>query len=64
LLQPSDLVQKIQDEFAVLLFEEIRSRIQIMGDHARSEDRPILFIASCLGGIVLMKALMGAGPTY
>jgi hypothetical protein len=64
LLQPSDLVQKTPDEFAILLFEEIRSRVQITGDHGRSEDRPILFIASCLGGIVLMKALVGAGPTY
>ena len=64
LLQPSDLVQKTQDEFAILLFEEIRSRIQITGHHTRSEDRPILFIASCLGGIVLMKALVGAGSTY
>ncbi|OAL45118.1 hypothetical protein IQ07DRAFT_520779, partial [Pyrenochaeta sp. DS3sAY3a] len=62
LLQPSDLVQKTQDEFAVLLFEEIRSRIQ--SDPARSEDRPILFIASCLGGIVLMKAFVGAGSAY
>ena len=52
LLQPSDLVQKTQDEFAILLFEEIRSRIQITGHHTRSEDRPILFIASCLGGNV------------
>ncbi|KAI9674564.1 MAG: hypothetical protein M1822_009059 [Bathelium mastoideum] len=59
LLQPSDL-----DEFATLLFEEINSRIRITDGHARSENRPILFIASCLGGIVLMKALMGAGSTY
>ncbi|KAH7111296.1 hypothetical protein B0J11DRAFT_194475 [Dendryphion nanum] len=64
LLQPSDLVQKTQDEFAVLLFQEIRSRLQITSDPATSEDRPILFIASCLGGIVLMKALVGAGSTY
>ncbi|ERF73784.1 hypothetical protein EPUS_09250 [Endocarpon pusillum Z07020] len=63
LLQPSDLVQKNQGEFAILLFEEIR-RIQITGDPARSEDRPILFIASCLGGILLMKALVDAGQAY
>jgi hypothetical protein len=62
LLQPSDLVQKTQDEFAVLLFEEIRNRIQ--NNPARSKDRPILFIASCLGGIILMRALVGAGQAY
>jgi hypothetical protein len=62
LLQPSNLVQKTQGEFAILLFAEIRSRI--LGDPARSKDRPILFIASCLGGIVLMKALVGAGQAY
>ncbi|KAI9764403.1 MAG: hypothetical protein M1839_005897, partial [Geoglossum umbratile] len=61
LMQPSDLVQKTQDEFATLLFEEI---LRTTRDHATSGGRPILFIASCLGGIILMKALVGAGPTY
>ena len=64
LLQPSDLVQKTQDEFATILFEKIHSQLQITSDHARSEHRPILFIASCLGGVVLMKALIGADRTY
>ena len=64
LLQPSDLVQKTQDEFATILFEEIYSQLQITSDYARSEHRPILFIASCLGGVVLMKALVGAGLIY
>lgn len=64
LLQRSALVQKTQGEFARLLFDEIRSRIQFTGDPSTSEDRRILFIASCLGGILLMKALVGAGPTY
>ncbi|RYP25792.1 hypothetical protein DL768_011824 [Monosporascus sp. mg162] len=64
LLQPSDLVQKTEDEFAVLLFEDIRRELQITSDSAGRKGRPILFIASCLGGIILMKALVGAGPIY
>lgn len=64
LLQPSDLVQKTHGEFATLLFEEIRNRPQITGDPTTSGDRPILFVASCLGGLVLMKALVGAGRAY
>lgn len=64
LLQPSDLVQMSEGEFAALLFEEIYNRVQIAGDPARREDRPIIFIASCLGGIVLVKALMGSGTAH
>lgn len=64
MLQPSDLVQKTEKEFAVLLFEDIRSQLQTTSDHPGSEDRPILFIASCLGGLILMKALVGTGETY
>lgn len=61
LLQPSDLVQKTEEELARLLFEDIRRRVPATSDQV---DRPILFIASCLGGIILMKALVGAGETY
>jgi hypothetical protein len=61
LLQPSDLVQKTEDEFAALLFEVIHRQLQSTSDHARSGERPILFIASCLGGILLMKALTSTG---
>ncbi|KAM4065654.1 HEAT repeats domain-containing protein [Hirsutella rhossiliensis] len=34
-----------------------------MNDHTR-QDRPILFIASCLGGVILMKALVMANNEY
>jgi hypothetical protein len=60
LLQPSDVVQKDCYEFATLLFEKIRDRPPIKDDRAKRGERPILFVASCLGGIMLMKALVGA----
>jgi hypothetical protein len=59
LLQPSDLVQKTDDELALLLCDGIQQRASEANDHA-NKDRPILFLASCLGGILLMKALVGA----
>ncbi|KAK4656327.1 hypothetical protein QC762_0059250 [Podospora pseudocomata] len=59
LLQPSDLVQKTDDEIALLLFEGIKR--DLLRTHDKKKvDRPILFIASCLGGIILAKALVGA----
>ncbi|KAL6406193.1 peptidase C14 [Ilyonectria robusta] len=64
LLQPSYLVQETVGELALLLFDGIQRRPLATGDHARREDRPILFIASCLGGIILMKALVDTGETY
>ncbi|KAF2627087.1 hypothetical protein BU25DRAFT_368771, partial [Macroventuria anomochaeta] len=60
LLQPSNLVQKTEEELALLLFEDIQRELQVERNHARSKNRSILFIASCLGGIILMKALVGA----
>ncbi len=56
LFQPSDLVQKRIEEYARLLFNGIHQRR--INDPER--ERPILFIASCLGGIILMKALVDA----
>ncbi|KAH6999382.1 hypothetical protein EDB80DRAFT_650193 [Ilyonectria destructans] len=58
LLEPSDLVQKTIEQYALLLLEGIQRAL--FGDAARREDRPIVFIASCLGGIILMKALVHA----
>jgi hypothetical protein len=64
LLQPSDLIQKTEEEFALHLLNGIQGRPPAKSDHTRREGRPILFIASCLGGIILMKALVGAGEEY
>jgi hypothetical protein len=57
LFQSSDHVSDNIEELARLLLAGIRGR------HARTHseatrDRPILFVASCLGGVVLMKALV------
>ncbi|OTA91472.1 hypothetical protein M434DRAFT_32636 [Hypoxylon sp. CO27-5] len=56
LYESSQLIPRTIDEFARLLLDGIQS-------HTR-EDRPILFIASCLGGIILMKALDMASQEY
>jgi poly(3-hydroxyalkanoate) synthetase len=58
LLEPSDLVQKTIEEYALLLLEGIQRVLFENG--ARRKDRPIVFIASCLGGIILTKALVRA----
>lgn len=50
LLEHPDYVAKTIDEIARLLLQGIVAR-------GGRRDRPILFIASCLGGVVLMKAL-------
>ncbi|KAI0857388.1 armadillo-type protein [Xylaria cubensis] len=59
---PSDLFersgyrQKTFDEFAGLLFTKLAEH------HSRDKERPILFIASCFGGILLLKALVDHTP--
>lgn len=58
IFKTSNLVQKNFDELARLLLDAIKGRPLVVNDPTKKEDRPILFIASCLGGIILMKALM------
>ncbi|XWX00409.1 hypothetical protein V2A60_008429 [Cordyceps javanica] len=58
LLVPSDSVQKTIEEYALLLLEGIRSAL--FAGSAGQQDRCIVFIASCLGGLVLMRALVRA----
>lgn len=58
LLQPSDLVQKRIEEYARLLLDDIQGRF--LTTSGARKDRPIFFIASCLGGIILMQALVDA----
>lgn len=57
LLQPSDLVPKLNGEIVTLLIEGIKNKLFITD---KTNDRPILFIASCLGGIILIRALTTA----
>lgn len=59
LLQPSHLVQKTIEEYALLLLDGIQ-RALFVTDTRRREGRPVFFIASCLGGLVLAKALVDA----
>lgn len=60
LYERPNLIQKTVDELAHLLLAGIKGQLLEMDGHAR-DNRPILFIASCLGGIILMKALVIAG---
>ncbi|KAF6822843.1 peptidase C14 [Colletotrichum musicola] len=59
LLQPSGLVQKTIDEYALLLLDGIQRRPPATSG-AKGKNRPLFFIASCLGGIILAKALVYA----
>ncbi|KAF7502799.1 hypothetical protein GJ744_005036 [Endocarpon pusillum] len=58
LLEPPGSVKKTIEEYALLLLEGIQR--ELFKDGARRQDRPIVFIASCLGGIILTKALVRA----
>ncbi|PFH61127.1 hypothetical protein XA68_18134 [Ophiocordyceps unilateralis] len=63
LFEPCGLTPKTNQEFARRLLDGIKRRPP-PADGRTCEDRPILFIASCLGGIVLMKALVMANNEY
>ncbi|EHK20358.1 uncharacterized protein TRIVIDRAFT_192935 [Trichoderma virens Gv29-8] len=58
LYEQPDLIQKTAKVFARLLLAGIKRRPMPNTRHAKKKDRPIVFIASCLGGIILMKALL------
>ncbi|KAM3554900.1 hypothetical protein ARSEF4850_006251 [Beauveria asiatica] len=58
LLVPSDLVQKTIEEYSLLLLDGIENALFV--GSARQQDRPIVFIASCLGGLILIRALVHA----
>lgn len=55
LFQPSSLVPYNIEEIAILLVNGIKR--ELFATDKTRRDRPILFIASCLGGLILMKAL-------
>ncbi|KAM0522339.1 hypothetical protein ACHAPE_001928 [Trichoderma viride] len=62
LLEQPNLIQKTAEEFARLLLAGIKRRpLPTKTGYAKGKDRPIVFIASCLGGIILIKALVIAG---
>ena len=63
LLQSSELVLKTIEEYALLLLDGIQRELWV-STGTRKEGRPVFFIASCLGGIILAKALVDAGEDY
>ena len=65
LFEESDFIQKEFEEFARLLLAGIKHRPQATaGGSDKAGERPIVFIASCLGGVILMKALVMASHEY
>ncbi|KAI0973523.1 hypothetical protein F4678DRAFT_427013 [Xylaria arbuscula] len=64
LFERPDLTTKMIDEFARLLPAGIKNRPPVTGQGFGRDSRPIVFIASCLGGVVLMKALVMATREY
>ncbi|KGQ11546.1 NACHT, LRR and PYD domains-containing protein 12 [Beauveria bassiana D1-5] len=54
----SDMIQMTIEENAVPLLEGIESAL--FTSNTRPQDRPIFFIASCLGGLILIKSLVHA----
>ncbi|KID61122.1 ankyrin repeat-containing domain protein, partial [Metarhizium hybridum] len=59
LFNPSEQAPKTVDEYTAPLLEGIRREL-LEDDDLQGEPRPILFIASCLGGIILSAALVDA----
>ncbi|KAK7419774.1 hypothetical protein QQX98_003146 [Neonectria punicea] len=62
LFQSSDMIPMVLEEITRHLLHGIEGRPSAPNDQPGREPRPILFIASCLGGIILMKALSLADP--
>ncbi|QYS93900.1 NACHT nucleoside triphosphatase [Trichoderma simmonsii] len=63
LFEQPDLIQKTTEEFARLLLAGISQRPLPKSSHSKRKDPPIVFVASCLGGIILMNALLIADHT-
>lgn len=63
LLERRDFVQKTIKEFAELMLGGIQGRQTAM-KHSQESERPIIFVASCLGGVILMKMLVMATQQY
>ncbi|KAI0110407.1 ARM repeat-containing protein [Nemania sp. FL0031] len=64
LFEWSDHVQTTIDELARLLLAKIQNRPPAINEDRVRNTRPIIFIASCLGGVLLMKALVMANNDY
>lgn len=62
LYQPSELAPKTVEEYTRPLLDGIRREL-FGDDDLQEEPRPILFIASCLSGVILSAALVDASST-
>ena len=59
LFERSDMVQRTIGEFGLCLLSSIKARPpgRSRDGDSKPDERPIIFIASCLGGIILLEAL-------
>jgi len=60
LFESPDMLQRTIGEFALCLLSSIKGRPAARrggGRHVGPDELPIVFVASCLGGIILLKAL-------
>ncbi|CAP85799.1 Pc20g04700 [Penicillium rubens Wisconsin 54-1255] len=65
LFERRDFVQKTIEEFARLMLAGIKGRRSSMNQsQLQGSERPIIFVASCLGGVILMKMLVMATHEY
>lgn len=63
IFETRDLTQMSFEELARLLLAGIVGRPLVANERACKEARPIFFIASCLGGVILMKTLVMASDS-
>ncbi|KAK1688664.1 peptidase C14, partial [Colletotrichum godetiae] len=64
LFETLDAEEDTLQEFALRLLAGIQARPSATNNQRSYKDRPILFVASCLGGIILAKALVMAKNEY
>ncbi|EPE07012.1 peptidase c14 [Ophiostoma piceae UAMH 11346] len=64
LLKQRDFIEDPIEGYARSLLASINRRPPVTNKPLRSGDRPIIFIASCLGGVILMNALDIASHEY
>ncbi|TLS21304.1 uncharacterized protein PpBr36_10322 [Pyricularia pennisetigena] len=64
LFESTEFAPKHIEELARLLLAGLQRRHSSSASNAKLEDRPVVFIASCLGGIILMKALTMAEKEF
>lgn len=64
LFESTEFAPKHIEELARLLLAGLQRRHSRLKSSPRLDNRPIVFIASCLGGVILIKALTIAGKEF